>query len=122
MNIKFFDLAKKVSKLSNHGHHKLGSVIVRGSKIISVGTNNIKTHPRSPHPYFSLHAEVAAILLAKQDLYGCELYMYREIKSGVPSMSRPCVYCLPFVREAGISEVHYSINGGYKTEKLKGGH
>jgi deoxycytidylate deaminase len=118
MNIKFFDLAKKVSKLSNHHHHKIGSVIVRGSKIVSVGTNNLKTHPRSPHPYFSLHSEAAAILLAKQDLHDCEIYVYREIKSGIPAMSRPCIYCLPFIKEAGIKEIHYSVTGSYKTEKL----
>ena len=116
MNIKFFDLAKKISKLSNHGHHKLGSVIVRGSKIVSVGTNKIKTHPRSPHIFGSLHAEAAAILLSKQDLSGCEIYVYRETKAGVPAMSRPCIYCFPFIKEAGIKKVHYSINGSYKTE------
>jgi deoxycytidylate deaminase len=118
MNLKFFDLAKKVSKLSNHGHHKLGSVIVRGSKIISVGTNKLKTHPRSTHPHHSLHAEMAAVLLAKQDLYGCEIYVYREIKSGVPAMARPCVYCHPFLKEAGIKEIHYSVKNGFQTEKI----
>jgi len=118
MNIKFFDLAKKVSKLSNHHHYKIGSVIVRGSKIVSVGTNNLKTHPRSSHPFHSLHSEMAAVLLAKQDLYGCEIYVYREIKSGVAALARPCIYCYPFLKEAGIKEIHYSINGSYKTEKI----
>jgi deoxycytidylate deaminase len=118
MNAKFFDLARKVSKLSNHGHFKLGSVIVRGSKIVSVGTNNIKTHPKSTHPFYSLHAEMAAILLAKQDLAKCEIYVYRETKAGMPVMARPCEYCLPFIKEAGLKEVHYSSNGGYKSEKI----
>ena len=68
MNLRFFDLAKKVSKLSNHEKFKLGCVIVKGSKIVSVGANNIKTHPKAPHPFFSLHCEAAAILAARQDL------------------------------------------------------
>jgi deoxycytidylate deaminase len=118
MNIKFFDLAKKISKLSNHHHHKIGSVIVRGSKIISVGTNNIKTHPKSTHPHFSLHSEMAAVLLAKQDLRGCEIYVYRETKDGVSAIARPCTYCFPFIKEAGLKEVHYSINGTFKSEKI----
>lgn len=118
MNLKFFDLARKVSKLSNHGHHKMGSVIVRGSKIVSVGTNNIKTHPKSNHPFKSLHCETAAILLAKQDLYGCEIYVYRETKLGTPAMARPCVYCMPFIQEAGLKQVHYSVEGDFKSEKL----
>jgi deoxycytidylate deaminase len=116
MNKKFFDLAKKVSKLSNHKYHKLGAVIVRGSRIVSVGTNNLKTHPRSPHPHFSLHCEMAAILLAKQDLSDCEIYIYRETKNGIPALSKPCIYCAPFIFNAGIKTVHYTITGGYKTE------
>lgn len=118
MNLKFFDLAKKVSKLSNHKHFQIGSVIVRGSKIISVGTNNIKTHPRSPHPFSSLHSEMAAILLAKQDLKGCDLYVFREIKNGTLALSRPCEYCWKMISGSGIEEVHYTTNGGHKTEQV----
>jgi dCMP deaminase len=118
MNIRFFDLAKKVSKLSNHTRHQLGAVIVRGSKVVSVGINNIKTHPKSPHPYKSLHCEMSAILLAKQDLTGCEIYVYREVKTGAPAMSRPCVYCMPFIQDTGITQIHYTVNSGYKTESI----
>jgi len=116
MNLKFFDLAKKVSKLSNHKLFKMGSVIVRGSKVISVGTNNIKTHPRSPHPFKSLHAEMAAILLTKQDLKGCELYVFRELKNGKLALSRPCEYCWELIYASGIKEVHYTVNEGHETE------
>jgi deoxycytidylate deaminase len=120
MNLKFFDLAKKVSKLSNHKHHKIGSVIVRGGKVISVGTNNIKTHPRSTHPFKSLHAEMAAILLAKQDLKDCELYVFREIKNGKLALSRPCEYCWELIYASGIKEVHYTVNEGHETEFING--
>jgi deoxycytidylate deaminase len=118
VNIKFFDLAKKVSKLSDHKHHKIGSVIVRGSKIISVGTNKIKTHPKSTHPHRSLHSEMAAILLAKQDLKECALYVFREIKNGTLALSRPCEYCWQMITESGIKKVHYTIDGGHKTEDI----
>lgn len=118
MNLRFFDLAKKVSKLSDHKNFHIGSVIVRGSKVISVGTNKIKTHPRSPHPFGSLHSEMAAILLAKQDLKGCELYVFREIRNGTFALSRPCQYCWELISEAGIKEIHYTTNGGHKTEKV----
>lgn len=118
MHIKFFDLAKKVSKLSNHKHHKIGSVIIRGNKVISVGTNNLKTHPRSLHPYFSLHGEMAAILFSKQDLKDCEIYVFRQTKDGVPALAKPCQYCEQMIREASIKEVHYTVGGGYKSEKM----
>jgi len=118
MNTRFFDLARKISKLSNHERHKLGAVIIRGSKIVSIGVNNLKTHPRSTHPYSSLHAEMAAVVSAKQDLNKCEIYVYRETKEGIPAMARPCVYCFPFIQEAGLKFVHYSIDGNYKTERI----
>ena len=119
MNLKFFDLAKKVSKLSNHKHHKIGSVVVRGNKVISVGTNNLKTHPRSTHPFFSLHAEMAAILLSKQDLRDCELYVFRAKKDDSLALSRPCEYCWKLIFGTSIKEVHYTTNGFYKTEKIR---
>lgn len=118
MNLKYFDLAKKIATLSDHRNFKLGAVIVRGSKIISVGTNKLKTHPKSPHPYSSLHSEMAAVISAKQNLQGCEIYVYRETKAGVPALARPCMYCFPFIKEAGIKQVHFSINNGYQTENL----
>lgn len=117
MNLKFFDLAKKVSKLSDHKHFRIGSVIVRGTKIVSVGTNKVKTHPKSTHPHHSLHSEMAAILLAKQDLSDCELYVFRETKNGTLALSRPCKYCWELISEAGIKEVHFTRYMGHGTEK-----
>jgi deoxycytidylate deaminase len=118
MNIKFFDLAKKVSKLSDHKNFHIGCVIVRGSRIVSVGTNKVKTHPKSRHPFFSLHGEMAAILLAKQDLKGCEMYVFRAIKNGTWALSRPCKYCWELISESGIKKVHYTTDNGHCAENI----
>lgn len=113
MNIKFFDLARKISKLSNHRYHKIGSVIVRGSRIVSVGTNHIKTHPRSPHPFKSLHAEMAAILFAKQDLRNCDLYVFRETKNGNLAKSFPCIYCQTMIKNSKIKNIYCTVTNNY---------
>lgn len=118
MNSKYFDLARKVSKLSTHNRFSLGAVVVDGSKIISVGANKLKTHPKSTHPYRSLHAEMAAIIAAHQDLSKCDMYVYREIKSGVPALAKPCQYCEVMIQEAGIRHIYYSTNGEYGTMTL----
>lgn len=118
MNQKYFDLARKVSKLSTHNRFLLGAVVVDGSKIISVGANKLKTHPKSTHPYRSLHAEMAAIIAAHQDLSKCSMYVYREIKSGVPAIAKPCIYCQLMIQEAGLKHVYYSTDGGYETLAL----
>jgi deoxycytidylate deaminase len=56
MREKHFALAQKISRLSSHHSHKLGAVIAKRNKVVSVGYNQIKTHPVSTHPYQQLHA------------------------------------------------------------------
>jgi deoxycytidylate deaminase len=51
MKNRFFDVAKAASKHSDHPAHKLGAVIVKGNKIISVGFNKNKTHTKSNHAW-----------------------------------------------------------------------
>jgi deoxycytidylate deaminase len=118
MKIKFFDLARTLSKHSDHPHHKLGAVITRGNKIISLGYNKNKTHTKSNHSWKRLHAEITAIIKAKQDISGCSIYVFRETKQGQPAMARPCSSCMEAIREAGIKRVYYSSNDGYTREDL----
>lgn len=118
MKQKFFDLAKKLAKLSNHHSYKHGCVIVDKDKIVSVGTNLLKTHPKSNHPWNMVHAELAAILDHKFiDLKGCHAYVYRENLNGVIGNSKPCKYCEAVLKEAGIKKVFYTIENGYNEEK-----
>lgn len=112
MKLKFFNVAKKLSSLSNH-KKPMGCVVVRGKKIISRGYNIKKTHPESHSFYNLLHAEHVAILNAyKQDLKGCEVYVYRETKDGLLGNSRPCVYCERILRSSGIKKVFYTTREG----------
>ena len=115
--MKFFELCKKVSQNSDHQDHRHGSCITRGNKLISVGCNKKRTHPKSLHRFKHLHAEVSAIVNAKQDLEGCSIYIYRQIKDGTPSLSRPCDSCMMLIKEVGIKKIYYSNNGSY-TEEL----
>jgi dCMP deaminase len=116
MKQKFFNLAKKLSLHSTHPQHKLAAVVTRRNKVISLGFNKYKTSPRSPHPFYSLHAEVSAIINAKQDLQGCSIYVYRETKNGTLGLSRPCHSCLNAIQEAGIKVMYYCTPEGYKEE------
>lgn len=119
MKPRFFQLAEKISKLSNHHKYKVGSVITSGPNVISVGFNQLKTHPKSTHPHKNLHAEMSAILLAKQDLKDCEIYVFRQLKDNTPAMSKPCEYCMTLIQEAGIKKIHFTVNGKYESLKIK---
>lgn len=116
---KYFELAKSLSKRSDHHSHHIGCVMVRRNKIYSVGWNKLKTHPKSNHPYFSLHAELHAIInMPKKTIKELEIFLYRETKAGVPAISKPCETCHAALKEIGVKKVHYSNKGTYVTEEI----
>lgn len=109
-------MSKKISK---HRHHinmaittgktstckknKVGAVIVKDGRILSTGRNGT---PRGTDnscecedvTYQStLHAEVNALLYAKQDLEGCSLYCTLS----------PCLACAAAIIQSGISSVYF---------------
>jgi deoxycytidylate deaminase len=120
MKQRFFDLAKKIRVHSDHYQHQLGCVIVKKNRIVSVGFNKLKTHPKSTHKYNSLHAEVDALIKAiPEDCKGAEAYVYREKRTGQLGNARPCASCYSALQAAGIKVIYYSSEEGYKNEKIK---
>jgi dCMP deaminase len=110
VKVKFFKLAQRLSLNSSHHTHKIGAVISKKNRIISLGFNQLKTSPNSPHPFKTLHAEVDALLgNSYQDLKGCVIYVYRETKDGLPANSKPCPTCEFALKRAGIKKVYYSL-------------
>lgn len=118
MKVKFFDIAKSISKHSDHPHHKLGAVISKGNRVISLGFNKNKTHTRSNHNWKRLHAEISAIIKAKQDITNCYIYIYRETKDGQIAMARPCCSCMQAIKEAGIKKIFYTSSEGFLEESI----
>jgi deoxycytidylate deaminase len=112
---KFFELAKKLSEKSTYWH-KLGAVVVtRKGRIAGVGFNKpTKTHPKSGNEYKTIHAEFDAIIgLARSELAGATVYVYRQYKDGSPALSKPCACCEAMLREVGIKNVYYTSSNGY---------
>lgn len=117
--IRFLRLAKDASQKSDHHTHKMGCVIAKSNKILGVGYNAMKTHPKSPHAYKSIHAEFMAIVNAGYDIKGSTVYVFRQQKDGTMAIAKPCSYCWEFLIECGAKEVIYSFEGSYKNERLK---
>jgi deoxycytidylate deaminase len=115
---RFLLLARKESKRSDHHSHKLGCVIVRGSRILGIGHNMMKTHAKSNHSFKSVHAEFMAILNSGRNIRGATAYIFREQKNGIPAMSRPCKDCWKLLMEYGIKNVVYSFEGTFVQERL----
>lgn len=105
---------------------KLAAIIGIKNKIISVGTNKIKTHPfqktyaKNSEAIF-LHAEINAIKnslnhLDPEDLKKATLYIYRvkrpsgNSKQWVNGMSKPCMGCMGAIVEFGFKRVIYTTD------------
>lgn len=89
---------------------------MKGGNILSVGFNKSTNHPRSPHPFKSVHAEFSAILgLSLKDLKDSDVYVFRENKKGQPVMARPCKVCMKMLQNVGVRRVFYTCDNTYYT-------
>lgn len=112
---KYLGLAKEASKQADY-YHRLGAVIVKKNRVLSVGYNKPhKTHPESKTRFKTVHAEFDAIKkLSEADLRGATIYVMRDAKSG-ERMARPCQCCMDLIKLVGIKKIIYSSNEGYET-------
>jgi deoxycytidylate deaminase len=118
--------AKRATIGSNHPLYKMGAVVVKGRRILSVASNQINRGCALIHDKKwnnTLHAEAAAIYkLLKHhrlsDLAGADLYVTRISKVGHLRMAKPCEFCEELARAVGIKQVFFSTNAG-ETECMR---
>ncbi len=113
---KFFKLAKTLASKSTHNEQKHGCVIVYKGKVVSSGYNKAQTHPKSTHGFNNLHAEMSAIFKLERATSKHVAYVYREHRSGVKALSKPCQFCEKILRLTGIKTVYYTIEDGWTKE------
>jgi len=113
MKFKFLELAKELSFSSSHKQHHHGAVIAKKNRVLGKGFNQHKTHSLSNHPYYSVHAELAAILDSRgSNIEGATLYIYRQKRDGSSANSKPCPYCEQLLRQYGIKDCYYTSELG----------
>jgi len=100
--------AKKAAR-NGHGKFRLGAAIYdKKGKLISVGWNKPKTHPKyGSHLFNKIHAEGDALIKAlrkTKTLKGAYIVVYRHRGN----MAKPCPCCENMLREAGIERVYYT--------------
>ncbi len=117
---RFFEIAEAVSNLSDYSI-RVGAVIVKNGKVISVGFNKTlkRNSLRKYNGYIvrSIHAELHAILKANTDLTGAEIFVFSKKKDGEFRKSRPCNVCMSAIIEAGIKKVYYTDYGNVFVEE-----
>ncbi|WP_420236632.1 deoxycytidylate deaminase [Telmatobacter bradus] len=111
---RFMDMARLVASWSKDPSSKVGAVITRGKFVVSVGFNGFpqgvedlpeRLENREIKYPIILHAEINAILSARQDIRGCSLYV-------TPYM--PCPQCAAVVVQSGISRIVYTPSSNEK--------
>lgn len=103
-------ICKKIRSKSNH-RKKMSSVITKHGRVISFGWNIQKSHPKyaDGNKYYSVHAEINALIKNTTNPIGATIYVYREVE-GIPAMAKPCNNCLAVIIEAGIKRIIYTVS------------
>jgi tRNA(Arg) A34 adenosine deaminase TadA len=109
--------------LNSKYKHRIGAVIVKGGRILSVGHN--KVGHRAKHGIWesSVHAEIHAISKLLKPKYhdklqGCKIFVARVKKSGQIGLAKPCPCCLSFIKSVGIREIIYTTDNQF-CERIK---
>ena len=103
---------------------KVGAVIFNKGKFISSGHNygcrSIKHHlEKFRKEKTSIHAEVDAIIRARQDLKGASILVVRVNNQNQFRLSKPCLHCFSYLRHIKIKWCYYSINEFPYIERMR---
>jgi deoxycytidylate deaminase len=120
-HLRWFKLARNVSKLSEY-RIKVGCVLIKGNRPISVGFNKIKYNKQFCNPWKkTLHAESVAIKNSdKEYVKNSTAFIYREKHDGSVGLARPCEDCMARLISYGVRTIYYSVEEFpfYKMEKI----
>lgn len=127
---KFIEISRALmpSNFSKKTFHT--TFIVKKNKIIKIGINSYKTHPRNLlynyrgkednvdiRRFVAVHSELSAILkYGKDDCSDCTFVNVRIDKNGVPCMSKPCIGCSDLLNTVGFKRLYYTNDNGIFVE------
>jgi len=101
--------------LNNGRKYHLCAILRRKGRVIAIGANTDKTHPRFERTYpdgntsARMHAEMNVLRFAKP---GDELEVMRFRNNDTLAMAKPCSYCMNHIRENDIKRVRYTDDEG----------
>jgi len=114
--------AKKLATSNGRTYH-LAAILRRKGRVIKVGENTDKTHPRFSRQYDDgswashMHAEMNVLRFAQP---GDEIEVIRFAKRDYEwTMAKPCLLCMAEIRKSGIKKVRYTNwDGEWETIKI----
>ena len=109
---KLIDIAKPLC-MNLDRKKKHVSIIVSKGEIVSIGTNQYKTHPIAKaigYRYSEMHSELNALLKTEQRK-NLHLYNFRFNRFGEMRIAKPCCLCMPWCK-AVFKSIHFSSRDG----------
>ena len=103
--------AKKLAVNNGRTYH-LAAILKRNGRVVRIGENTSKTHPRFKRQYSDgswashMHAEMNVLRIAQP---GDEIEVIRFKKNDHKmTMAKPCLLCISQMKKAGIRTVRYT--------------
>jgi deoxycytidylate deaminase len=103
--------AKNIALNNNRTYH-LAAILRRNGRVVKIGENTDKTHPRFKRQYADgswashMHAEMNVLRFARP---GDEIEVMRFKKCNHKmTMAKPCDLCIREIKKAGIKRVRYT--------------
>jgi len=112
----FMDTAERFAQLSSAKRLKVGSVVVKDNRIISIGYNGMPAGwDNSCEEVIEVHEDGGVVTKTKDEVIHAEanaiLKLARDGESGNGSIlfctHAPCVQCAKLIHGAGISKMYY---------------
>lgn len=104
----FVNAAAKVALTSDY-RFRMAALLVKSGRVLRGETNTPRITPDTPPHRVSTHAEVRVIRNSK-NIKGSTLYVARLLSNDQTALSKPCVWCLEHIVNAGIYRVVYTTN------------
>lgn len=102
----------KEQAINNGRTYHLAAILRRNGKVVKIGENTCKTHPRFRRQYEDgtwashMHAEMNVLRFAHP---GDKVEVMRFKKCDHAwTMAKPCALCMRYMRQAGIRSVKYT--------------
>lgn len=116
---KGFSAAVKAAGFVTHSRYRIGASLFIGKRLVSIGWNQNKTHPKTNSIFRWQHAELNCLVgTSKIDLYKATMFVVRINNKGQYKVSKPCKECMSFIMASGIKKVWF-INRASKKELIR---
>lgn len=116
--LKWLSYAVDESQNGSHSQWRVGAVLVRSGRVLSVGVNRYRNSPSKVDiEGVSYHAEEVAIRRAG-NTQGSTIYVARLTRSGKIGLARPCKRCQALLLEHGVQYAIWTEPTGWGKSRI----